>query len=321
MPSPTASIVICTRNRASVFRRTCDAVLSIAETSFEWEVVIVDNASTDGTNEVASDFAQRASQPVRLVREEILGLSKARNTGIETARGNVILFLDDDAIPWTEWLPRLVDALSESATYAAGGPVEPNFTSELPAWFSDRFLPYLTVWDLGPEVIDLHYNEYPRGANIAFRREAFERFGLFSTDLGRKADSLLSCEEIELCLRIERGGKSVKYVPGAGVDHRVDGSRVTPAWLQARFRAQGASEAIVDWQHAGLPGLFAGARASIRRARHSLRSEKTDDGLVRKCELAAASGYLSRMLTCPARIPRYRPSAEAGPASPWRPPF
>lgn len=320
MPLPTASIVICTRNRASVFHETCDALLSIDETSFEWEVVIVDNASTDETYQVASAFAQQASQPVSIVREETLGLSRARNTGIETARGHIILFLDDDAIPWTGWLSRLVDALSETETWAAGGPVEPAFASELPEWFSDRFLPYLTVWDLGPEVLELHYNEYPRGANIGFRREAFERFGQFSTELGRKADSLLSCEEIELCLRIERGGKSVKYIPGAGVDHRVEGSRVTPAWLEARFRAQGASEAIVDWQHAGLPGLFAGARASVRRARHSLRSEKTDDGLVRRCELAAAGGYLARMLVCPARVPRYRPSAAAGAPKFWRPP-
>ena len=320
MPSPTASIVICTRNRPRVFHETCDALLSIDETGFEWEVVIVDNASTDDTDQIASAFAQQASQPVSIVREETLGLSRARNTGIETARGHIILFLDDDAIPWTGWLPRLVDALSDTETYAAGGPVEPAFASELPEWFSDRFLPYLTVWDLGPEVIELHYNEYPRGANLGFRREAFERFGLFSTELGRKADSLLSCEEIELCLRIERGGKSVKYIPGAGVDHRVDGSRVTPVWLEARFRAQGASEAIVDWQHAGFPGLVAGARASIRRARYSLRSTDTDGGLVRSCELAALRGYLSSMLTCPLRSSRYRPSPEAGPTSPWRPP-
>jgi glycosyltransferase involved in cell wall biosynthesis len=90
---------------------------------------------------------------VSLVREETLGLSTARNTGIRTANGSAILVLDDDAIPWPHWLPNLVHGVSEDGVYAAGGPVEPKFTSELPAWISDRFLPYLTILIIGPWVI------------------------------------------------------------------------------------------------------------------------------------------------------------------------
>ena len=266
MPPPDASVVICTRDRVELLQETLAALLALDAGDLDWEIVVVDNASSDGTQDVVQILSGQTHRTLKLVREETLGLSTARNTGIASARGQIITFLDDDAIPWPDWLPAMMSAFLDDRVYAAGGPVEPRFTSNLPEWFSDRFLPYLTVWDLGPEPIELHYNEYPRGANMAFRREAFERFGLFSTHLGRKAKSLLSCEETELCLRIERGGESILYVPEAGVDHIVEGNRATADWLRLRFGAQGASEAIVEWQHAGLRGLLIGFRRSLLRA-------------------------------------------------------
>ena len=319
MATPDASVIICTRNRSNIFLETCDALLAIDDGGLSWEIVIVDNASTDETPEAALSLSKRSPQPVKLAREMTLGLSTARNTGIQMATGRAIVFLDDDAIPWHNWLPLLVDGLDREGVYAAGGPVEPRFASDLPAWFSDRFLPYLTVWDLGPEVIELQYNEYPRGANMAFRREAFDRFGLFSTHLGRKAKSLLSCEETELCLRIERGGGSIVYVPGAGVDHLVEGGRVTQPWLRRRFRAQGTSEAIVEWQHAGFTGLAIGMWRSLSRTLHSRRLRQPDHQVVRQCELAATWGYLAGLIRAPLTVPRYRARPEAGPPIQWRP--
>jgi GT2 family glycosyltransferase len=154
---------------------------------------------------------------------------------------------------------------------------------------------------------------------MAFRRETFQRFGSFSTDLGRKARSLLSCEEIELCLRIERGGGQIVYVPQARVSHVVEGGRIDRGWLLARFRAQGASEAIVEWQHAGFRGLGVGLKRGLRRALLSHRSREPDERLVRNCERATVRGYLLGSARAPLQIPRYKPSPEAGPAKKWRP--
>ncbi len=154
---------------------------------------------------------------------------------------------------------------------------------------------------------------------MAFRRETFQRFGLFSTELGRKPRSLLSCEETELCLRIERGGGQIVYVPEARVQHVVEGARIDRNWLLARFRAQGASEAIVEWQHAGWRGLRIGFTRSLRLILQTRKAQETDNRLLQECRRATALGYLAQSLKSPPRIAKYRPLPEAGPARRWEP--
>jgi glycosyltransferase involved in cell wall biosynthesis len=313
------SVVICTRNRSAALREACLGALACTSPDGGWELVVVDNASTDDTLTVARAVEQERADLVRVVQEAEVGLSAARNAGIRSARGELILFLDDDALPAPGWVRALAAGLGEPRVLCAGGPVEPVFRGELPVWFSGRYLPYLTVWDLGPKPVRLAYNEYPRGANIGFRREAFDRFGPFSPHLGRRGASLLSCEETELCLRLERGGGEILYVPEARVRHLTNVTRLTPRWLERRFAAQGRSEAILTWRHAGVQGLFAGVRASRRRVAAARRERAWGAGLYVRCHRRSARGYLAGMVTAPLEVPRYRPpSGET--AAPWRPP-
>ncbi|MEM1205604.1 MAG: glycosyltransferase family 2 protein [Acidobacteriota bacterium] len=307
---PRASVVVCTMNRSKVLAEACESALRL-QFDAPWELLIIDNGSTDDTLEIAHGLRRRHPDRVRVEQEGELGLSAARNAGIRHARGEILAFLDDDAFPEASWLQDLDDALSGDGVLAAGGPVDPLFQGELPEWFDDRYLPYVTVWDLGPEPVDLAYNEYPRGANMAFHRDAFGRFGWFTTYLGRKGKSLLSCEETELCLRIERGGFRVVYVPGARVQHMVNAERIDEGWLVDRFAAQGGSEAIVDWMHGGLAGLRRG-RARFRRNAEAAAGE-TGPGadLYRRVQRASLKGYTAQALRCPLRVPRYRPVADA----------
>ncbi len=318
-PCLDATVVICTRNRAGLLAETVEAALAIEYPADRWELLIVDNASSDSTLGLARALRAGRAQHVRALVEPEVGLSAARNAGVRHGRGRIVAFLDDDASPEPRWLAALVEALEAERAQAAGGPVEALFDGPYPPWFSACFLPYLAVWNLGPHPTDLRYNEYPRGVNMAFRREAFERFGFFSRHLGRKLGSLLSCEEIEICLRIERAGGRILYVPGARVRHRVAPARLTPGWLAARFAAQGRSEAIIDWRHAGLRGLAIGLR---RAARNALRPEgrlSAADGVLRRCRRSALRGYLGGLLTAPLSVPRYRPAPAVGPLSPWLP--
>jgi GT2 family glycosyltransferase len=223
--SPRTTVAVCTRNRSRSLLDACEATLAVDPPDGGWELLIVDNRSTDDTAEVARELAAREPR-VRVEVEPEIGLSAARNAGFRHARGELVVYVDDDAYPEPGWLRALVAAFDREGVLAAGGPVAPRFEGELPGWLGERFLPYLTVWDLGPEPIELTYNEYPRGANMAFHRDVFDRFGGFSTQLGRKGRSLLSCEETELCLRIERGGGKVLYVPEARVEHSVDAGRI-----------------------------------------------------------------------------------------------
>lgn len=316
-PAPRTSVVVCTRNRSSLLERACAAILAVDAPPGGWELVIVDNASDDGSREVAESLRREAPERVRVVDERRVGLSAARNRGIAEARGELIAFVDDDAFPARGWLVAIVAALAAEGVLGAGGPVEPLIEGELPSWFRGSYLAYLTVWDLGSQPCDLRYNEYPRGANMAFRREAFDRFGAFSRHLGRSGKSLLSCEETELCLRLERGGFRTVYSPAARVRHVTPVDRLTPAWMERRFAAQGRSEAVIAWMHGGLRGLGLGLEGHRRRVADARARRGAADTLDLRCHRRALRGYLRGMVTAPLGVPRYRPPDPAVTLSPW----
>lgn len=315
---PDATVVVCTRNRSRRLADACEAMLAMDYPPERWHLLIVDNRSTDDTLEVARELARLHPGRVEVIEEPELGLSAARNAGIRAATGDLVAFLDDDAFPPPGWLKAIAGALARRNVYAAGGPVIPRFEGELPDWFRGRFLPYLSAWDRGGETAFLTYNEYPRGTNVAFRRDAFERFGDFSTDLGRKGGSLLSGEEVELCLRIERGGGQILYVPEAGVEHVVDAGRVSREWLVRRFGAQGRSEAIINWRHGGFAGIVAGFGLHARNAAAGWRDRRRDGEVVAACHRGAFLGYLDGALRAIFTVRRYRPAAELQTAA-WRP--
>ena len=256
------SIAICTLNRGTVLAETLAAVSPLLSSPAS-ELIVVDNGSTDETEQILGEFTRSTTGNVRALREPRAGLSAARNRAVREARGDLLFFLDDDAVPAAGWLDAYAQAFRDPRVAAAGGPVEPIFDGPLPAWLDTRFLPYLSAWERGEAAIDLKYNELPRGANMVFRRSRFAAYGEFMEQLGRRGASLRSCEEIEFCLRLERGGERIVYVPGASVRHRVATGRLDLAWMRRRFAAQGFSEAVIDWRHAGWRGL----RAGWRRAR------------------------------------------------------
>ena len=321
VPSQTrSSIVVCTQNRAADLDVTCRSLMSALGEDSPIEVLVVDNGSTDRTPALLGELALEYPDRVRSVLEPRPGLSLARNRGVLEAHGEIIVFLDDDALPSSAWLGSLLQAFDDPSVGAAGGPVEPTITAEFPDWFSARFLPYLSAWDLGEETLDLRYSEYPRGTNIAFRRSTLQQVGLFLPQLGRRGSSLRSCEEIELCLRLERSGSRILYIPDARVRHKVDISRLTPQWMVKRFAAQGFSEAIMEWRHAGFEGLNLGRARSRNQARTMNASGPPTERLLHDCYKHAARGYSAGSLYAPLRVPQFRPGAPSQSLGNWLPP-
>ncbi len=304
--APAATVVVCTRNRSRALEGACRAVLGLPA-PFAWELLLVDNASTDDTLEVARALAT-GDPRVRVAVEPVLGLSAARNLGVRLARSALVVFLDDDAEPQPGWFEAWEAAFADPEVAAAGGPVDPEWAGALPDWVGPEFLPYLSVWDRGPEAHDLVYNELPRGANVAFRRAALERYGDFDPRLGRCGRSLRSCEEIELCLRLERGGERIRYAPGARVRHRVETDRLTPTWMLKRFAAQGFSEAIVDWKHGGLGALVAGDRRLAAATAHHAGTSG-EGSLFVACHAAAHRAYRRGGLYAAVAVARWAPPA------------
>lgn len=255
------SLVICTYNRAPHLVRTLESFACQTVSAADFEIVVVDNNSQDDTTRLARDFADRHPKlDVKVIPETRQGLSYARNSGIAASRGAVIVMVDDDEVVNPEFLESYLRFFDRhSGVAAAGGVIVPFYEFEPPQWLSkytERLL--ASTLDLGGEVREFPRHRFPVGGNMAFRRDVFEQYGNFDTDLGRKGETLLGGEENDLFRRVRAGGDSIYYLPTAIVYHIIPASRLTGEYLdrlslmvgvskKIRARAEGAvAAAIMD---------------------------------------------------------------------------
>ncbi|THF73663.1 glycosyltransferase [Cohnella fermenti] len=237
-----ATVAICTHNRADDLREALFSLLG-QRTAEPFEVIVVDNGSTDRTAQTVLEFQRLAGIPVRYVYEERLGLSVARNRAIREAKGEFILFLDDDAIASDGWVAGIVAVFGRDPRIGCvGGKIEPAWEGEAPAWLPPENRSLYTILDYSDEVAEMQ-GAIPFGANVAFRRVVFETMAPFREDLGRVGSNLLSSEESELIDRI-RSEHSVYYTPHASVLHKIPRSRMNRKWLLRRIYWQGVSRAV-----------------------------------------------------------------------------
>jgi len=248
-----ASVLLPTKDRGPAIEATIRSLLDQEFPADEYEIVVVDNRSTAENQTQLQGFAREFPDRIRYLREEKLGLNNARNCGIHGSTGDIVVFLDDDAVPQRHWLTNIVRAFdADPEVYALGSKIIARFTTAAPDWIDARLDLFLSSFDRGEEIEQLHYNDYPRGANMAFRRQAFVECGEFLDCFDRKGDSLMSYGEIEICYRIDRAGHKVIYIPDAEVDHMIRGDRLTPGWFDRRFYWQGRSEGLFERMHFGI---------------------------------------------------------------------
>ena len=236
------SAVICTHNREDYLGAAIDSLL---EQDFSnYEVIVVDNASSDSTKQIVES---RLPHPrLQYVYEPVTGLSVARNTGAKASQGEIIAYLDDDAVASTSWLSCLWQAYQNNPQLAiAGGKVTlifpPGKTS--PPWLSADLASNLGAYDLGDEIVYItNPGMTPRGLNYSLRRTFLEQIGGFDVNLGRVGKNLLSNEELQMTqLALEKQWQ-VAYLPQALVAHNVAPERLQPAWFLRRSWWQGVSE-------------------------------------------------------------------------------
>lgn len=220
----TATVAICTRDRAPILAETLAHLrATIGEAPEGVEVLLVDNGSTDATPDVAARFGGWPA--FRSVREETPGLSHARNRARRSSEADWIVYLDDDAFVWDSWLPALRTAIARPGVVLAGGPIEPRFEADPPAWF-DPASARRTFGAEGP-LSDSAAREGFSGGNLAVRRDALDAVGGFDPALGMIAGRLGLGEETELASRlVERYGNATWHAPRMGIDH------LEPAWKQ-----------------------------------------------------------------------------------------
>jgi len=246
-----ASIVVCTYNRAESLRDTLRALQALrAAPGRAWEVIVVDNNSRDHTRAVV-EAVQRDWPLLRYEFEGAQGLSHARNHGLGCARGEVVLFTDDDVLPEPEWLEATLAGLAHHAAEACGGWIGPIWESPPPPWLTERFHGFLAVRaERSDDYPITAETPTPYGANMAFRRAVFDRVGLFDTRRGRKGAVLASGEDGEMFERLLAAGLKVVFLGGARVHHKVEAFRATKRYLR-RWRMQTSRNIVLA---RGLPG-------------------------------------------------------------------
>ncbi|WP_414541848.1 glycosyltransferase [Nostoc sp. CCY0012] len=243
MPDTQISAIICTHNRDTYLGAAIDSLLA-QDFAAEFEVVVIDNGSSDRTREVVEQ--RLGDTRVKYFFEPTLGLSVARNTGAKVARAEILAYLDDDAVASTSWLQVLYAAYEHNSQLAiAGGKVTLLWPPDIqpPQWLSTGLASNLGAYDLGDSMIYIEKPGLtPRGLNYSIRRSFLEEIGGFDPHLGRVGKNLLSNEELQMTeLALQRGWQ-VAYLPDALVAHNVAPERVNRSWFLNRGWWQGISE-------------------------------------------------------------------------------
>jgi glycosyltransferase involved in cell wall biosynthesis len=224
------SVIISTYNRCDMLPGALESVLAQQAEGVNYEVIIVDNNSSDKTREVVESFVARGETNVRYVFEGKQGLSHARNAGVSNAQAPIIAFTDDDVRAARNWVVAIKRAFDEHPEVDfVGGKVLPQWVSAPPSWLTSTHWAPLALADYGEESIYVGA-ENPIclvGANVAFRREVFEQIGLFKPDLQRVKDGVGSLEDHEFLIRIWSTGRRGMYVPGIVMSAEVQDERMT----------------------------------------------------------------------------------------------
>lgn len=226
------TVVLCTYNRSESLRKALESVAASAlPSSIEWEVLVIDNNSSDRTSDVVEDSCRRHPGRFRYVFEPSQGKSNALKTAVQEARGDILAFMDDDVTVEPAWLQNLTASLHNGQWAGSGGRTLPAQKFTPPRWlaldgpFSMGGMLY-AQFDLGDKPREL--DRAPYGTNMAFRKEMFEKYGGFRTDLGPgpSRDIPRFNEDTEFGRRLLAAGERLRYEPSAVVYHVVPQERI-----------------------------------------------------------------------------------------------
>ncbi|MGZ6564765.1 MAG: glycosyltransferase family 2 protein [Solirubrobacteraceae bacterium] len=265
---PSLCVGIATRNRRELVLGAVESVLR--QLGAGDELVVVDNGSTDGTQEVLAAVAKSHGARFRVVAEPDGGVSTARNRVLKEARAGIVCFLDDDALPWPEWLAALRAAWADATprVAAVGGPIRPLFGKPPPGWLVRHLLYLVGALDLGDRRRVLDQSPavgYVWGGNMSVRVAAAVEIGGLDPDRGIRPEALGDAgEEEDLQRRLAAAGYEVWYEPAAGIQHLVPATWLTAAHLRRKVRGRALGEARRGARRSS--GLALLVRASYRCA-------------------------------------------------------
>lgn len=229
------SVVICTYNRAEFLKLCLEGLIENNKEYSKYEIIVVDNRSTDNTKEVINDINNNL---IRYFYEENIGLSHARNRGIRESNYDIIAFLDDDAIPLEGYINNIITAFENNSVKCAGGKITPIWTVDKPEWYTKEFDGIFTIADYGDEDKVME-DGYPYGANMLFLKEALLEVGDFNVDLGVKGNEIIMGEDDEMFFRFKEKGYRIQYFHRIEVKHHIPSYKIDKDYVKKRFEAGG----------------------------------------------------------------------------------
>jgi GT2 family glycosyltransferase len=256
------SVVICAHTQKR-WHQTLAAVESVRAQSFTAKEIIV---VVDHNPDLCAALAAALPGVTVLENREEQGLSGGRNTGVAIAQGDVVAFLDDDAVAEPDWLKFLADSYADPAVIGVGGLTLPDWKAPRPSWFPAEF-----DWTVGCQYRGMPESRAPvrnlLGGNASFRRAAFDLAGGFQNGIGRAAGKRpLGCEETEFCIRLglRSPGSVLLFDNRAVIRHYVPADRCRFSYFCSRCYAEGLSKAMVTASVGARHGLSSERRYTMR---------------------------------------------------------
>jgi glycosyltransferase involved in cell wall biosynthesis len=292
MNSPFFTIAIPTYNRASVLPYSIMSALAQTLAPDEFEILVVDNNSTDETSAVIQRFADSHAN-IRVTREKQQGLNFSRNKAWNEAKGNTIVYIDDDAELCPEYLESLKKIVNEETSIGAvGGPIEVGWLGPVPQWYEPGLDMAFNHLYLGSYRRHIKYPTMIFGTNMAFPIAVLKAAGGFRTDLDRIGSHLLSGGEVEMILRIQREQRlRIIYDPALKVRHLVCPDRLSPEYLVDKAVWQGRSQFRVERLHPGSGSVVPAIMSLIESFARTILG-RTAGSISEKVQRALARGYL-----------------------------
>jgi glycosyltransferase involved in cell wall biosynthesis len=280
----TVTIAICTWNRCESLRLTLEQLTKLrVPADTHWELLVVNNNCTDGTDGVCGDFNK--SLPIRVLHETTPGQSFARNLAIREAHGSFIAWTDDDVLADPGWLEALIETHQRYKADWVFGASEPEWPGAAPSWYAPRFRGYFAVLDYGPEPAVITSFDRPfYGLNFAGTRAAHLSLNGFRTEFGFRGNEGGIGEDVDMFERAMRASMRIVYTPDARVKHLIPQARLAKQyhrrrqWLANRVYYQHLHEIFpaVPWV-LGLPRFFYGNAAAdtLRYVRASFTRDRS----------------------------------------------
>lgn len=239
------SVIVCTYNRDKYIYKTLEHVARNNFPNRDYEIILVNNNSTDRTAAECERFQQNyPSISFRYFLETNQGLSFARNRGIREAQGEILIFLDDDAFVTQDYLGNLHVNLKKYPAVAFGGKIIPEYESgQSPRWMSKWSYSWVSALDKGNQVCLFKGKSYPIGANMGFRRDSLPS-GHFNTALGRNKGNLMGGEEKDIFNRMKAKNAAIYYFPNVTVRHIIPEKRTTRGYIHQLALGIGMSERL-----------------------------------------------------------------------------